>query len=111
MGSVFRYLMSLLVNKYFAAVFPLATFTVNLLGCFLIGMLIGLLDKHQLGNGFKWFLITGFCGGFTTFSAFGVENYNLLTSQNTPTALVYIGASVLGGILAVWGGLSVTMNY
>ena len=77
-GSVMRYLTTILVSKYWSSQFPLATFVTNVLGCFLIGIFIGFLDKNQLSNSpLKWFLITGFCGGFTTFSAFGFENYSL----------------------------------
>ncbi len=108
-GSVFRYLTSIIVSKYWAAHFPLATFITNVLGCFLIGLTIGLLEKHQLSESqWKWFLITGFCGGYTTFSAFGFENFDLFRSQQNGIALLYIGLSVIVGLLAVWLGLFVT---
>lgn len=107
-GSVFRYGTYVLVNRHFPTIFPLATFLVNIVGCFLIGLFLGLLEKHQIGGGLKWFLITGFCGGFTTFSAFGLENYSLFNSQNPMMALAYIGASVLAGLFAVWIGLTVS---
>ena len=105
-GSVFRYLTSVLIQKYFNAVFPLATFLTNILGCLLIGILIGLLDKNQLTNSnLKWFLITGFCGGYTTFSAFGYENISLLQNNQTGTAFLYLFASIITGLAAVWLGL------
>ena len=105
-GSIFRYITSVIVNKYFVGIFPLATFTVNFLGCLLIGFLLGFFDKQQGGNpDIKMLLVTGFCGGYTTFSTFASENVNLLQSNNSIIAFVYIAASVLSGLLAVWLGL------
>lgn len=108
-GSVLRYLTSLFVNKYFASAFPLATFIANVLGCFLIGFIIGMLNKHQLADTpLKWLLVTGFCGGFTTFSAFGFENVSLMQSGNAAMAFAYVAASVVAGLAAVWLGLFVS---
>lgn len=108
-GSVMRYLTTVLVNKYWANHFPLATFITNVLGCFLIGLFIGILEKNNLAtSNLKWFLITGFCGGYTTFSAFGAENITLFQSNNSFLAFAYIGFSVLIGLLAVWLGLFMT---
>ena len=108
-GSVLRYLTSVLVNKYWATNFPMATFLTNVLGCFLIGFIIGILENNQLTNSnLKWFLITGFCGGFTTFSTFELENLSLFQNQNSAIAFLYIGASVIFGLASVWLGLFVT---
>ncbi len=108
-GSVLRYLTSVFVTKYWSSNFPLATFIANILGCFLIGFLIGILEKNNLSNThLKWFLITGFCGGYTTFSAFGYENYSLFQSNNSLLAFMYIGLSILVGLFAVWFGLFIT---
>jgi len=107
-GSVLRYLTSLFVARFWENHFPLATFITNVIGCFLIGLFIGFLEKQQLANSdLKWFLVTGFCGGYTTFSTFGYENFNLLQSQNSIMAFAYIALSVIIGLLAVWFGLFV----
>lgn len=107
-GSVLRYLTSVFVNKYWANQFPLATLLTNVLGCLIIGFIIGILEKNNLANSnLKWFLITGFCGGYTTFSTFGYENYSLFQSNNSLLAFGYIALSILLGIFAVWLGLFV----
>lgn len=105
-GSVLRYLTSLVVNKYFNTTFPLATFLINMLGCLIIGVLISLTDKQAwAGDNFKYFFITGFCGGYTTFSTFANENISLMNSNHSFIAFAYIAASVLTGLLAVWVGM------
>ncbi|MGL2963969.1 fluoride efflux transporter CrcB [Flavobacterium sp. RSB2_4_14] len=107
-GSVLRFLTTILVSKFWSNHFPLATFIANILGCFLIGLFIGILAKNQLNDSnLKWFLVTGFCGGFTTFSAFGIENINLFQSNNTILAFGYIALSIILGLFAVWFGLFV----
>ena len=108
-GSVLRFLTSLFVAKFWANHFPLATFLTNVVGCFLIGLFIGFLEKNHLtDSNLKWFLITGFCGGFTTFSTFGMENLNLFQNNNSFLALAYIASSIITGLFAVWLGLFLT---
>lgn len=100
-GSIFRYLTSLLTAKHIASTFPIATFIVNIIGCLLIGLLLGYFSNSTTDNSLKLLFITGFCGGFTTFSAFAAENMILFQQQNYLTLIAYTLASVILGLLAV----------
>jgi CrcB protein len=87
--------------------FPAGTFLVNLVGCLVIGVLGGLTVKQELFSpGARLFLFTGICGGFTTFSAFGLETFYLLRRGEVGVAGGYVVASVIFGMLAVWGGFT-----
>ena len=108
LGSILRYLSSQLTNKIPNLNFPLGTFLVNIAGCLLVGILIGLFSRAEFANSnWKFMLITGFCGGFTTFSAFSAESISMFQSGNSFLAILYIAASVLVGLLAVWLGMVV----
>jgi len=109
LGSVLRFLTTVLVSKFWSNQFPLATFIANFIGCLLIGLFIGFLTKNQLeDSNLKWFLVTGFCGGYTTFSTFGMENFNLIQNNNSLLAFGYIAASIILGLFAVWLGISLS---
>ena len=101
-GGIFRYLLSLFIQTKTTSNFPLGTLTVNIIGCFFIGIVFGFFDKGQISNEWKLFLATGVIGGFTTFSAFSMETFNLLKGGYTGYALLYIFTSLLLGILATY---------
>lgn len=108
-GSVFRYLTSVWTQKLVQSAFPWATFIVNVLGCLIIGILVGFFTKQQIENSdLKLLFVTGFCGGFTTFSAFALENVKLFQTGNSLLALLYIALSVILGVFAVWTGMMIT---
>ena len=101
-GGIFRYLLTLLIHSKTATHFPLGTLAVNIIGCFLIGIVIGLFDKGLVSQEWKLFLATGVLGGFTTFSAFSIETFTLFREGHTGYALIYILASVILGLLATY---------
>ncbi len=111
LGSICRYLLSLAAMKWMGTAFPLGTFLINIIGSLLIGLFLGFFDKNLLGDSTRLLLITGFCGGFTTFSAFSSENLNLILSGNWFTAILYSLLSVLLGISAVWLGYKMSASF
>jgi fluoride exporter len=107
-GCVLRFLTTVLTIRYFSGHFPLATYVANILGCFLIGLFSGLFMGSDTSNvQLRLLLITGFCGGYTTFSTFSAENLALMNNNNFSLALINIFASVIAGLIAVWLGLTV----
>ncbi len=103
LGSALRYLLSKSLNPMFTSVF-IGTLTVNIIGSLLIGFFIGFETKSFMQRPLFLFLTVGFCGGFTTFSAFATENLNFIKSGEYFQALTYSLVSVLVGILCVGFG-------
>ena len=109
LGGIARYLTARLVQNSFASAFPYGTMVVNLLGCLLIGLVIGMAERTNLINDeWRLFLTVGFCGGFTTFSTFANENMTLLRDGNFFYFAVYTGLSVFLGLAAVFFGNALT---
>jgi fluoride exporter len=104
-GGVLRYAISLMVKS---TNFPYATLMVNILGSFVIGIIFALGIKNQTNQEqIKLFFATGICGGFTTLSAFSLENMELLKSENYTIAFLYIAATIILSITAVFAGYKI----
>ncbi|MCP4969033.1 MAG: fluoride efflux transporter CrcB [Arcobacter sp.] len=105
LGSLLRYIISRTFNTYFQH-FYLGTFLVNIIGCLIIGLVLGISYKSNLLSQNQTLLLTtGFCGGFTTFSTFALENQTLLKSGEILHFSFYTIASIAVGIFAVILGL------
>lgn len=109
LGAVLRYGLGLFVLGFTKDWrFPLPTVLVNVLGCLAAGMLAGVADKHQFfGPDARLFLFVGLLGGFTTFSAFGMETVNLLERHESGAAFMNVAVSVGVGLFALWVGMRV----
>ena len=107
-GSVARYLLSgFVIERTLEWRFPLGTFLVNVAGCFAVGLLGALVVKHDLlSANTRVFLFSGIAGGFTTFSAFGLETFYLLRRGEALVAGGYVLASVVFSLVALWVGFS-----
>ncbi len=103
-GSMLRHGSNMLVGN---RPFPYATFSINIIGSFAIGLVLGYCLKNDSAANWKLFLATGICGGFTTFSAFSYENLLLLQNGKIIATLLYIAGSVMFGIAAAWLGYKI----
>ena len=109
LGSIARYISQRWVTSFFPGAFPLGTFAVNFIGCFLIGVLWGLAYKNvQYLPSWNLFLMAGFCGGFTTFSAFTLESIGLLKQEKLFLFFFYLAVSVIAGLFATYAGIKLT---
>ena len=105
LGSIARYWLSGAVHRYLNGGFPYGTLVVNVLGCLLVGCVVGLVEYRQLfGPNVRLFLTVGILGGFTTFSAFGYETFALLRDNQHLLALANVAANVVTGVAAVLAG-------
>jgi len=108
LGSVLRYLVQLGMSRLVSISFPAGTLLVNVTGCFIIGLLYGFVNKHDMvSQEWRMFLITGLCGGYTTFSSFSHESISLLRLGNYTYFILYLLLSVIMGLLATVGGLAI----
>ena len=106
-GSMVRYGFALIAGP---RNFPYSTLLVNIIGCFIIGIIFGMGLKNDPNNYWKFFAI-GICGGFTTFSAFSLESVELLQQNRYFTLALYISISILIGILLTFAGIYLGRNF
>jgi CrcB protein len=107
LGSLARHGMNhVLHTRWLTTRFPLGTVAVNLAGCFIIGLLAGMIAAERISLRLHWreFVFVGLLGGFTTFSTFGLDTFVLARTSSMPQAALNVGLQVAGGLAAVWAG-------
>ena len=105
-GGVCRYLLQQAIQRRVLVNFPYGTMVVNILGCFVIGIVFGLAARgNVLSPMARLFLATGICGGFTTFSSFMLENYSLMNDGAIMNAFLYVALSLFVGYVATIAGI------
>ena len=105
LGGIFRYLLSQFIQNKFLSAFPYGTMTINIIGCFLIGVVFAFSERGNFTMEWRLFLATGLLGGFTTFSSFSLETVSLLRGGQLWHAFIYILCSVVIGLLATFAGI------
>lgn len=108
LGAVSRFIVATMVARFYSATFPLGTFTINVTGSFLIGLLMALfLNRPYIHTNWRLFLVTGILGGYTTFSSFEWEALATLRGGAGLVSFLYVASSVALGFAGVWLGLLV----
>lgn len=107
-GALSRFGVDQAIERRSFAVFPWATFTINVSGCLLIGLVVAaLVDRHHAPAWLRTALVVGLLGGYTTFSTFAQEGLDLVREGQAAVALLYAAGSVLTGLAAVYAGTAV----
>jgi fluoride exporter len=107
-GSVIRYMASGLIQARTVGLFPWGTMGVNIIGCLIIGVVLGFTDRGNLNPEWRLFIATGICGGFTTFSAFSAETIGLIRDGEWFHGFTYILISVISCCLATFTGIVIS---
>lgn len=111
LGSLARFFFARWFNPYFLK-FPFGIFLANVCSSFIVGVVISHPYFRSYENGaWKFFLITGICGGFSTFSGFSSDTMLMLKAGNYEAALLNIGLNIVVCLLAVWGGMRITQMF
>lgn len=106
LGSIFRYWIGIYCGSMNTE-FPWGTFIANFLACLILGFLVGMQIKDNLHPNTSLLFISGFCGGFSTFSTFSNDSLKLFQNQQIGLALIYIGGSIIIGLIAVFFGIKI----
>ena len=105
LGSLLRFGLGRWFGAASGHTFPIGTFAVNILACFMLGLIVGLADQKQMLSPFtRLFWAVGFCGGFSTFSTFSLENLQFMQTGQFSIMLLYIGLSFLVCLAATFTG-------
>ena len=108
LGGIMRYFCSTAMLRALGPSFPFGTFTVNMIGCLLIGLIAHLAEtRSYLSQEMRTFLVFGILGGYTTFSSFGYETVTLLRDGHLTLALLNAGGQLVLGLVCVWLGMQV----
>lgn len=109
-GAILRYQISIWAHRFVAGPFPVGTLTVNVAGCFLLGVLVTRIDQGALSPEARAALGAGFLGALTTFSTFGYETFDLLRDGLPGLAAASVLLNVVVGLGAVWLGVAVAQS-
>lgn len=105
LGGIGRFLLTSFVQNKWLSTFPYGTIIVNILGCFLIGIIYALSDRGTMHAEWRLFLGTGILGGFTTFSSFSNETVSMINNGHFTYAFTYVVCSIILGVAATFGGI------
>jgi len=104
-GTIARYWFSGVVARRYGETYPYGTLAVNLVGCFLVGLLFHLMqDRYLVNQNLRSIVLIGFLGGFTTFSSYGLQTFTLLQDREIGLAMLNLAASNVLGLFLVWAG-------
>lgn len=106
-GTCCRYLAGVAGKKLFGDKYPSGTFFVNIVGCFIIGILAGLLSRNLINSDMNALLITGFCGGLTTFSSFSHDSFAMIQKGQWVKFVLYVVPTVGLGLFFGWLGMTI----
>ena len=107
-GALIRYIAGTAIMQRFGGSFPLGTLTVNVTGCFIIGVLMTILtERFEFSPNWRFLLVVGFLGGYTTFSSFEYETLQAVRQGAWGSGILNVVASVVAGYVAVWLGIAV----